>query len=134
MLTAAAVIFSCTPPPDPEMSLQCAVSFFNNNGFDFKPYKGDVEDGCDDAVADYREKFWPAIQDYLKCDAKTKDIAECLVTELQNADFDVDYILAMIADGLDDRKNLDDDWRDQFESVLDDIEEKMEKAHAKCSA
>lgn len=118
MLYAAAVMLPCIPPPFPEMSLQCAVSAINKQGYEFKPYKGDVENGCDGAVADYRKAFWPVFKNDLSCEYETRDYADCLGKEFQKENFDVFYILIRIATHLlINDETWDHDWFEQYNDI-----------------
>lgn len=114
------------------MSLQCAVSALNKVGFDFQPYKGDIESGCDDAVAEYRDNFYPALENYLECQKFSSDQIDCAMDEFEADNLDVYVILIQLALDLDTQGELDPDWADSFKELAVQLETIGDKVKMDC--
>lgn len=129
---AATLLYACDGPERPTSSLQCAISALNKDGFDFPAYKGDVEKDCDDAIASYRKKFFPAVEEYLKCGNDTDERVKCIMDIIKAEDYDA-YILVLIpAMDLDQDGKLDSDWKDNLEDLTMEVEKIQNEVEDQC--
>jgi len=131
---AAAAIFSGDEPTDPAISLQCAVSAFNKVGFSFPPYKGDIEDGCDDTVAAYQKVFFPTLKTNLEAEQTyTDDQIDCIMGIVEPEHLDVYGLLIELIDYLNWKKQLDPDWQYTADEIAQDLDTINDDVMTKCN-
>lgn len=117
---ASAAINACHHVPKPHMSLQCAVSALNKDGFHFQPYACLIQGGCNEAVAEYRKKFYPALQKSLACENYSDHAIECAISKFRSKHFDVYMMLMKLATELVIHDRLDQKWSDSYREIKND--------------
>lgn len=127
------LLADCKPQPDPTMSMQCAVFAVDKRGFTFPPYKGEIEAGCDEAVANYRSTFYDEMRKFFTCDSMPEDQIKCIIDHVKPLDFDVYHMVSVIGAALFDKHKLDEGYTDILEGIIEKNNKIVDTVFPKCT-
>lgn len=131
-LFIASTLLTCDELPVPKMSMQCAVSYVNKLGFGLEPYKGDIEDGCNDAVVRFRESFYPALRATFTCLHYDENQIKCATHKFKSRYFDVYTLLFKRGLYLKNRGKLDKDWQKSLDKIEKHFEGIIKAVYSFC--